>query len=62
MTSPPSKATFYKGNDDEDDDYDNNNNKPNKRKNRGDTIFAITVISAAILVTLKILFLSAWPW
>ena len=51
MTSPP-KATFYKGNDDDD-----NNNKPDKRKNRGDTIFAITVISAAILVTLKILFL-----
>jgi hypothetical protein len=56
MTSPPSKATFYKGNDDDDD----NINKPHKR-NRGDTIFAITVTSAAILVTLKIYFLWFWP-
>jgi hypothetical protein len=56
MTSPPPKATFYKGNDDDD-----NNNKP-KRNNRGDTIFAITIVSAAILVTLKIMFLWAWPW
>jgi hypothetical protein len=58
MTSPPpSKATFYKGNDDDDDD---NNNKPHKR-NRAGTIFAITVTSAAILVTLKIYFLWFWP-
>ena len=54
MTSPPSKATFYRGNDDDDD-------KP-KRNNRGDKIFAITVVSAAIIVTLKIMFLWAWPW
>jgi hypothetical protein len=54
MTSPPPKATFYRGNDDDDD-------KP-KRNNRGDTIFAITVMWAAIIVTLKIMFLWAWPW
>jgi hypothetical protein len=55
MTSPPSKATFYRGNDDDDDDNP-------KRNNRCDTIFAITVVSAAIIVTLKIMFLRAWPW
>ena len=46
-----SRVTFYRGNDDD---------KP-KRNNRGDTIFAITVVSAAIIVTLKIIFLWAWP-
>jgi hypothetical protein len=53
-SSSSPEATFYKDNDDND-----NNNKP--KRNRGDTIFAITFISAAILVTLEILFLWAGP-
>jgi hypothetical protein len=52
------KSIFYKGNDDDDND------KP-KRKIRGDkatTFFTITVVSAAVLVALKLYTLWFWPW
>jgi hypothetical protein len=44
-----SNTTIYRGN-------------SNNKGNRNGKIFGIIVVSAAVLVTLKLVFLWAWPW